>query len=251
MDSNNNHLTGIGIFLDRLLIILTINAKSRTIPIVVSTFQESRDTLREILPDFRSIKAVPTQADRTTQVTSEETSEEDRNHPTIRVTVMHKDLVPTAREVFRNFRIPVSLANTEAVRHHQEVHPTVHPEAVHQAAHQEAHPTFLRVHGEAHQMVHGDPQVQAEVHQAEVHQVIREEEVHQTPTILSEETIPTWECPSSVECAVCTTTRWQTRTRILRKVKSVDGVDRLRFRIRKCLRLQLQSLMAKIISIVS
>ena len=164
---------------------------------------------------------------------------------------MHKDLVLTARVVFRNFRIPVSLANTEAVRHHQEAHPTVRPEVAHQAAHQEAHPTFLRVHGEAHQVVHGDPQVQAEVHQAEVHQVIREEEVHQTPTILSEETIPTWECPSSVECAVCTTTRWQTRTRILRKVKSVDGVDRLRFRIRKCLRLQLQSLMAKTISIVS
>ena len=250
MDSNNNHLTGIGIFLDRLLIILTINAKSRTIPIVVSTFQESRDTLQEILQDFRSTKAVPTQADRTTQVTSEATSEED-SHPTIRVMAMHKDLVLTAREVFRNFRIPVSLANTEAVRHHQEAHPTVRPEVAHQAAHQEAHPTFLRVHGEAHQVVHGDPQVQAEVHQAEVHQVIREEEVHQTPTILSEETIPTWECPSSVECAVCTTTRWQTRTRILRKVKSVDGVDRLRFRIRKCLKLQLQSLMARTISIVS
>ena len=164
---------------------------------------------------------------------------------------MHKDLVLTAREVFRNFRIPVSLANTEEVRHHQEAHPTVRPEVAHQAAHQEAHPTFLRVHGEAHQMVHGDPQVQAEVHQAEVHQVIREEEVHQTPTILSEETIPTWECPFSVECAVCTTIRWQTRTRILRKVKSVDGVDRLRFRIRKCLKLQLRSLMAKTTSIVS
>ena len=95
MDSNNNHLTGIGIFLDRLLIILTINAKSRTIPIVVSTFQESRDTLQEILQDFRSTKAVPTQADRTTQVTSEATSEEDSNHPTIKVMVMHKDLVHT------------------------------------------------------------------------------------------------------------------------------------------------------------